>query len=1042
MFFLEAVSAVEQDDINNLNNITSNHVFDINQPLNCGFYREFGFQLNLLDVALMLGHYKIANLLLDKGSTIQKDIDIESRKKYVTNVKHMLETKIKFISDRSHDKKDGDQKQINHIYDQLKIVKQMEKILDRKESTGYVIDARVYVSSSTTVLLEFFTPPNSLNNVIVKYKVEWSSTPDFEKIIGFKMVYDIRQTCIEIENLVHGERYCFRIIAGSIFGNGIPVQANPCPITISSWEDVDDVAIKDENDCHQEVMNVLAKNVEKFKNSIIWQRIFPANSEGNVKKKPLLIRHLFSASKRFVKHVQKGIYLASMIYTTDKVLCTVDDTLPVMSIEENNQSNLSTDDMRWLMKLSYCWKQIKYFQDVANVNSTNFQFRASIIESINSMMNALGVKDIGTVHYKPIIFEKDEAIFIVTVRYTFEDQITQGLAMKWISLSKLLKKKTSCQALDFLNSESIKILNFFESFQIPLDRGLYLGYLKTFSTLNSIDVIVPENLPSSLPFVCIRDNPHVSKEEWEWIQTLNDYGPIDNINGNRNSQRFSSSEEDNLEETEEDDDSKINVIPTYVQKRFQEKISRSIQIFLNDLGISASNMMNHRIYRLQIFRLHPDISMILIVPNIDEVCTMVTEKNLQNKYTKSLATNCQILPVPVFELLHLSTYQPEFISHFCQLSIFIEHFISITQYEYRKSIIDSDEKVYKELYEKLNDFKMQLEKIWKNARWISNITKTARDINKNYQFVEISKTVIKKNCGSINSYNSLEEKHYIEECNYYDYKKNLKHSKFYGSRNDFNESPNKLLRNISTEDKKQSFKTKNNAIFNFDKLFINGKKSNDSKSPIFRQCMAARANALSNEAKASNIDDSLLRFRSASQGSSFLRFGSKSPKNKRLSSRKARFTRNETTSVLNDHDSSNSIEINSDQLTEYGLLRVNVAFDYYDNFGTSIRLRVTKSTTCKEVIHLIIKQLNHVKSKLSPDLSSSHSIIDKKFNEKEILYDEENFCLVAVVGARERRLRNEFQPLNLNPPWNRGKLYIRNVDEPSEAIICGNEVLV
>ena len=36
-----------------------------------------------------------------------------------------------------------------------------------------------------------------------------------------------------------------------------------------------------------------------------------------------------------------------------------------------------------------------------------------------------------------------------------------------------------------------------------------------------------------------------------------------------------------------------------------------------------------------------------------------------------------------------------------------------------------------------------------------------------------------------------------------------------------------------------------------------------------------------------------------------------------------------------------------------------------------------------------------------------------------------NFCLVAVIGARERCLRDDFKPLQLQNPWKKGRLYVR-----------------
>uniref|UniRef100_A0A913HP05 Fibronectin type-III domain-containing protein n=1 Tax=Strongyloides stercoralis TaxID=6248 RepID=A0A913HP05_STRER len=1045
LVLIEAITAVEVDDIDTLKALISNNNFDINCPINSGLYREFRQKLGLLDVALMLGHYKCANLLLENGAKIKQDIDIVNRRKIVNDVKKIYEDKTNYFLEKTNDGINNDEKKVYHIVEQSKIIKKMEEVLEQEETTGHVIDARVYVNSSNTVLFEFFPPPNSLGNTIIKYKLEWSLSKTFDEIIDYKMIYDLRQTSVEIDNLIHGNSYCFRITAGSIYGDGIPINANPCPLTISSWEDVDNIIIENNIESHQESINVLAKEVEKFKNSIVWQRIFPINSEGNVKKKSIRLRYLFSASKKFVKNVQKGIYLASIIYTTDKILCTVDDALPIISVDEKDM-NISTDDMKWLIKLSKCWDQLNILNDITNTQSTNFQFRTSIIDSINSMINALGIKDIGTVHYTPIIFKKNETIFVVTVRYTFDGQISQGLATKWITLNKIIRKKTNCPAVDFLNSEIINILNFYESYQIPLDRGLYLCYLKTFSTLTSVNLIVPENLPNSLPFVCVRDNPHVSKEEWEWIQMLNDYMPYkDNeyLNCFNNNKEYINDNDNNKNNYTNNSD-KQKKVPTYVQKCFQEKIYRSIQIFLNDLGILSSKIMDHRLYRLRIFRLHPDVSVILIVPNTDEVCTMVTDnKNLIDSMESF--KSCRTIPIPIFEMLHLSTYQPEFMSTFCQLSIFIEHFLVITQYEYRNCIIDRDEKIYKELFDKLNDFKSQLEVIWKNAKWISNIITIARDSKKNNCFIDFSKISIYKKAKNthkfdLNSDSEIRNNDDFDDLISKELVNNATLDKF---EKEYALTPILFSNNISSERKKKSFKQKNNAIFSFDKLFINDKKSNDNKRNIYRNSLSERQKHINQYFKKGNKDGLSLRIRSASQGSNFFKFRGKPYKSDIHMSRKGYLTRNETASVINDYDYKSSIDITSNEMMEFGLLRVHLAFNYCQNIGASIRLRVTKNTTCKEVIHLIVKQLNHVKPKVIND--TFFNTLENEEKKEEVInttYKEENFCLVVVLGGRERRLRNEFQPLKLTLPWNKGKLYIRHIDTPCEAIMCGNEVLV
>jgi hypothetical protein len=45
-----------------------------------------------------------------------------------------------------------------------------------------------------------------------------------------------------------------------------------------------------------------------------------------------------------------------------------------------------------------------------------------------------------------------------------------------------------------------------------------------------------------------------------------------------------------------------------------------------------------------------------------------------------------------------------------------------------------------------------------------------------------------------------------------------------------------------------------------------------------------------------------------------------------------------------------------------------------------------------------------------------------------------NFCLVAVIGARERCLRDDFRPLHLQNPWKKGRLYVRQKKDVLAAI--------
>lgn len=154
--------------------------------------------------------------------------------------------------------------------------------------------------------------------------------------------------------------------------------------------------------------------------------------------------------------------------------------------------------------------------------------------------------------------------------------------MRWMRLSKLMRKKSSSSAFDFLSKEVVNILNFFESAQIPLERGLYLCYMRLQSSLNTIRVTVPDNLPSVLPFVSVRQNPHVSREEWEWLRVVEKDG---------------------------------SARPSSAQYLFHMQMSRALNTLLHDLELDNDLVQSHRLYRFQVLQLHSDVSFILVRTN-------------------------------------------------------------------------------------------------------------------------------------------------------------------------------------------------------------------------------------------------------------------------------------------------------------------------------------------------------------------------------------------------------------------------------------------
>ncbi|GMT35133.1 hypothetical protein PFISCL1PPCAC_26430, partial [Pristionchus fissidentatus] len=617
---MRALIAIENDDADPLSIALRKGNVEPDGVVNSGAFATTDTAFTLLDIALLLDSLKCAQVLIASGARESRaQSSFEQRKVAVEDAINLIEERKVTIK-------------------------------------GAVSSTKIEASSTRSVLITPEIAPNQQHAVVVKYKVEWSSSKSFDDIIGSRVITEIEHPTIEVFDIDAGQYVSFRIAAGTIHDYGDFVACSPAAVEMSSWEEV--TGEKDTREQHLDAVQKLTEEVEKYRDSVIWQRVFPKQHPQQQKKKKGLME-LFVSSSKFWKNVTNGCYLAALVYCEGKVLCTFDDCLPTFVVDENI-STLNKEDIQWLLKLSLSWDQLSLISDAnpsAYANNSALSLRTKVIAAASDMMSSLGLKDIGRLA-QPIIHEN--VIFLVTVRYvTSTEQIPQAITTQWMSFEKMLRKKNPCVAMDKVMRETVTIMNFFESSQIPLQKGLYVAYLKMHSSLNSIRLVVPDNLPSVLPYVSVRQNPHVTKDEWEWIKA------IDNNNDFR---------------------------PTPTQRAFHRQLSKAINSLLHDLDVDPDLVPGHRMLASEILRLNKDVAMILILPKPEDVCSAPTGSSHASDVFEQ-RRGCTSISVTVFEMIHLSTYCPTFISSYCKLSIFLEHFIMISQFEQRKCLLENDTKV-------------------------------------------------------------------------------------------------------------------------------------------------------------------------------------------------------------------------------------------------------------------------------------------------------------------------------------------------------------
>lgn len=132
-------------------------------------------------------------------------------------------------------------------------------------------------------------------------------------------------------------------------------------------------------------------------------------------------------------------------------------------------------------------------------------------------------------------------------------------------------------------------------------------------------------------------------------------------------------------------------------------------------------------------------------------------------------------------------------------------------------------------------------------------------------------------------------------------------------------------------------------------------------------------------------------------------------------------TENDTLSLLsrdsgrseNSEARNSAGEDGSRRTEEKAIVQIFTAYESGLSSGASVKLQVTNKTTARDVIDMVVKELNR-------------TVISK--NKKGPTYGNDklkNFCLVAVIDKRERCLRDDFKLLSIQDPWRRGKFYVR-----------------
>ncbi|XP_073345171.1 ankyrin repeat and fibronectin type-III domain-containing protein 1 isoform X4 [Pagrus major] len=696
--------AVEQQDLDTVQILLyqfSADELDLNTPNSQG--------LTPLDIAIMTNNTPIAKLLLKAGGKESPHfVSVESREAHLSSL--VLEAERRAADLAAQAQRDGLSLEACHKDKQLRAWEWRSKLYKRM-TTGFQHArppeapsmVRLSVSSSTTLTVTFQEPQCLNSTVVTKYRVEWSCLKDFSLLAG-EMVLDNLQAlkCI-ISSLTTGRLYYVRVSAYNMKGWGPPASSLPPSAAPSNWRESDGREPRRRG--HIEAMERLLQQVRATHTHYCCGDTSKLQNPSRKQSVSRSLKHLFNSSNKFVKTLKRGIYLAAVFYHKDSLLVTAEDQIPIVEVDDSYSSSLMQDFL-WFTKLSCMWEDVRWLRQSMSVSmssSSTLQARHKMLTAAGQLQSLLGTHNLGRVHYEPIK-DRHGNVLLVTIR-DMESQHSL-FSGKWMQVTKLQSQRKSLStpeepyALDILIITIQDILAYQRRSTHRLAPGLYLGFLKLSSSVDQIKVLVSQRTPNMLCHTRVRDNANVSREEWDWIQTLSAAGE----------------KERSGEESEE-----AGPRPESHAPLLYYELQTAIMSLLKHINLPLHQARHFRLYSQEVVELGHGVSFLLLLPPADNVCSAPGQSNPYSPLSGFLH-----LPLQMFELVHFCTYKEKFISLYCRLSSVLDLDALITQQALREAITDSEVATAKQRHQLILDYIQQLDEMRRDLRWITDALQYAR----------------------------------------------------------------------------------------------------------------------------------------------------------------------------------------------------------------------------------------------------------------------------------------------------------------------------
>ncbi|XP_067088868.1 ankyrin repeat and fibronectin type-III domain-containing protein 1-like [Osmerus mordax] len=561
------------------------------------------------------------------------------------------------------------------------------------------------VTSSSSLYVAIKEPVGMTTGLITRYRVEWSSSSSFRRISGSAQITDTKSPAYNITGLRAGVHCYVRVMAYNVKGWGPPQTSSPLSAAPSSWREC--VGVK-ANCMNQEavVRKILEQTREPhYRGYCIEGSRFSCPSKRLSVSRSL--KQLFQSATKFVRLLQRGVYLATVFYHKENVLVTADDQLPLVEIQCCSTS--ITQDFLWFAKLSCAWQQVPWLQQALSSalssSSSLLQNRHNILRAVTQLQSSLGTSDLGQVYYEPLK-DRQGNVVLVTVRECAAPTGTPEPPLHWVPLDRLEKNRCRTpllpepSAMDTLTEQLKEKLSYHRRSGQRAQPGLYVGILKLCSSVEQIRVLVPQRFPNLLCHTRIRHNSHVSREEWAWLQSH----VLSTANGSVLGGPGGGDE---------------GLIDSCVLGDFVKHLRTAVTLLLTKLNIPLYRAYQYGVYTRELLQMGEQMSMILLLP---------PSEDFSSNYWPLVGTKEPgfTLPLQIFELVHFWTYKRDFLSYYCQAWVRLDLDTHLSQQALREAMDPKEVQEAKERLNHITQLAQGLDVVWRGSRWIMDVLQCVR----------------------------------------------------------------------------------------------------------------------------------------------------------------------------------------------------------------------------------------------------------------------------------------------------------------------------